>query len=178
MVDPRPGIRTELVELARELLDGRPLRRARRYWGGADVVITRKKPEPRNDNWYPDPRYVVTRFAIQLSGLFEVLRDIFMPAIDSMSKIEFYGRLANAADRYLTSVDAANQTARDLVFAAATEAFVMLEEMDSGTFGCLAIATGNAILDDLAVEAERSSCFKPEVIRQRLEDLVNPPGDP
>ena len=70
-------------------------------WGGADVVISaHPAPAKSGEGFYPAPRFVVTPHVAELSWLFESLRDAFTSVIDYQSKYEFYGRLADAADRH------------------------------------------------------------------------------
>jgi hypothetical protein len=70
------------------------------HWGGADVVVTTEQPHYEPGGFYPEPRTVVTPHAGQLSWLFYQLRDIFFDLYDGNSKIEMFGRLANAAVAY------------------------------------------------------------------------------
>lgn len=69
-------------------------------WGGADVGITSQKPKPWSGGFYSEPRYVVTPHAPELSWLFEQLQSVFSDLLDGTTKIELFGRLANAALRY------------------------------------------------------------------------------
>ena len=70
-------------------------------WQGADVVITKKAPSPSVDNFYPDPRFVETRFVGELSWLFEQLRDVFMKSDGyGFWKEELFGRLGNVAVKF------------------------------------------------------------------------------
>ena len=131
------------------------IKRAKREWGGADVVITRKRETPENvgDDFYPDPRYVITEHAFELSWLFEALRDAFYAEsmIDSCTKIEFFCRLANAANRFLGKN--AHVTAHTLCAAVLHEAFAIYEEILAGEFQYLAVAWGNEIADDYIDES-------------------------
>ena len=171
MNDAMDTIRGKLSNLSSEILAGR-FARASQAWGGADVAITAHPPEPSGgDDFYPEPRSVVTKHALELSWLFESLRDIFSPVLDSASKIEFYGRLANAANRYLAKVAVQSHSAQDLLFAVAHEAFAILDEMDEGEFHFLLVAVGNTIWDDLIEEAERSGYLGPEATRRFFEDM-------
>jgi len=103
--------------------------RARRPWGGADVVISGTPPEPTGKpGFYPDPRYVVTQYDRELSWLFESLRDAFSEVIDYQSKFEFYGRLADAADRYLIAESTEPQIAKGLLLAVLDEARALAKE--------------------------------------------------
>ncbi len=130
--------------------------RARREWSGADVVITSQVHEKVvAGGFYPDPRTVVTIFSAEVSWLFERLRDAFSGLLDGTSKIEFYGRLANAATNYQNKVNG-GENAKEIMRAVLYEAVCMLEEMEEGTFEFLEVATGNTILADLVEESEKS----------------------
>ena len=93
----------KLDELA-HLLANPVLPKASRLWSGADVVIA-SAPQPddlrRSSN--PKDREVLTEHALEVAYFFEVLRDRFCEEapIDHCSKIEFFGRLAAAADACL-----------------------------------------------------------------------------
>ena len=142
----------ELNRLEKEL-SRKQLPRARREWGGADVVITRNRPHKTEGGFYPDPRYVVTDYSFEISWLFEALRDAFYAEarLDSCSKIEFFGRLANAGNRFLRR--SSLPTAHQLCAAVLHEAYAIYEEMEDGAFQCLPLAFGNDIVDDNVDEA-------------------------
>ena len=131
--------------------------KAKREWGGADVVITSKRPAATDgaNSFYPDPRYVVTDHALELSWLFEKLFTAFYAdnLLDGCTKIEFCGRLANAANRCLAKPPAGS--ARPLLAAVMHEAFCIYEEIQDGSFAYLTVAVGNAIADDFIEDAER-----------------------
>ncbi|MEO6051296.1 MAG: hypothetical protein ABIP78_08195 [Pyrinomonadaceae bacterium] len=128
----------------------------RAEWAGADVVITSAtKQSTKSAGFYPQPRTVVTPFSKELSWLFSRLRDAFAGLIDGTSKIEFYGRLANAARDYQNAVNGDGND-KDILLAVLYEAVMMLEEMEEGTFDYLTIATGNTILADLVSKSEKS----------------------
>lgn len=131
---------------------GEPIPTAKE-WSGADVVITPRQPETQGGGFYPEPRYVVTPNAKQLSWLFYQLRDIFSGLYDGTTKIELFGRLANAALRYQSRCKGEEKQI-DLLFAVLHEAFAMLDEMEDGTFQYLLIAVGNTIADDFIERAE------------------------
>ncbi len=132
---------------------GEPIPTAKE-WSGADVTITSRQPEIQSGGFYPEPRYVVTPNAKQLSWLFYQLRDIFTGLYDGTTKIEFFGRLANAALRYQGKCKG-EEKQYDLLFAVLHEAFAMLDEMEEGTFQYLPVAVGNTIADDFIEETER-----------------------
>lgn len=123
-------------------------------WAGADVVITSEQPQIEPDGFYPAPRFVVTPYAAQLSWLFFRLRDAFHSLYDGNSKIELFGRLANAALRYQAKSKGLEDQ-RELCFAVLHEAYAILEDMEEGTFEYLSVAFGNEIADDYIERAER-----------------------
>ncbi|MGH9820800.1 MAG: hypothetical protein ACRD43_11580, partial [Pyrinomonadaceae bacterium] len=108
-------VKKALTNLAKQL-DGNDLKllRARRDWGGGDVVITSHANDSTSGSFYPSPRTVVTQFSKEVSWLFERLRDDFSGLIDGTSKIEFYGRLANAAANYQQHVNG-GENAKDIL---------------------------------------------------------------
>jgi hypothetical protein len=127
------------------------------FWGGADVAIVEERSIASDEaGFYPDPRFVVTPYAHELSWLFYQLRDIFtvLPFYDGQSKIEFFGRLANAALRYQTKCTG-NEKLGDLLAAVLHEAFAIADEIEDESFASFAIAFGSEIVDDYIDEAER-----------------------
>lgn len=136
----------ELDALSRKLLE-EPISFIQE-WGGADVVITMQPPQTHSGGFYPEPRYVVTPNAKQLSWLFVQLRDIFSDLYDGASKVEFFGRLANAALRYQSKCRG-NENQYDLLVAVLSEAYTILDDMKEGVFEYFLIAPGNVIADDL-----------------------------
>jgi hypothetical protein len=120
----------KLDELA-HLLANPVLPKASRLWSGADVVIA-SAPQPddlrRSSN--PKDREVLTEHALEVTYFFEVLRDRFCEEapIDHRSKIEFFGRLAAAADACL--VEQADATAHLVCAAILREAYAVAKQMD------------------------------------------------
>jgi hypothetical protein len=149
---------------------GRPVKE----WGGADVVLTSIVPTASNgESFYPEPRYVVTPNAKVLSRLFYSLRDAFNKIDDfSFFKIEFFGRLANAASRYQSRLAGSSENPKDLLQAVLHEAFAMLDELEEGSFNLLPIASGNTIWDDLVERGEASGYLGTEET-QRFFDEMN-----
>lgn len=146
-------------ELSRleKVLVGEKIQKAQQEWNGADVVITQNAPQRTEGGFYPEPRYVISLHSLELSWLFEALRDAFYNdnCIDSCSKIEFFGRLANAANRFMQRSPKCI-TAHLLCAAVLHEAFAIYEEIEEGTFQCLLVAIGNEIVDDYVDEALRT----------------------
>ncbi len=168
----------QLKFLSTELATG-AIPKASRLWGGADVIIQKCDPPPSsNDSFYPDPRYVVTEHAHELSWIFEKLRGAFYSErrLDGCSKIEFFGRLANAALRTISRSDLP-PSASILCAAVLHEAFTIYDEMEEGTFRCLAVAVGNEIVDDYVDEALRTGFIGVEntiaFFRERGVEVAN-----
>lgn len=164
------NIKSTLIELSRQIDEGNVKElRARRDWGGADVVIAPISIEA-SGGFYPEPRTVVTQFSREVSWLFEKLRDAFSDLLDGTSKIEFYGRLANAAKSYQQQVNG-GENAKDILKAVLYEAVLMLEEMEEGTFEYLSVAIGNTVLADLVEESEKSGYVGIEATREFFKNM-------
>ena len=86
------------------------------FWGGADVRIYTRMLKNHKE-WLADQpvvlsyqsspeirRVVVTKHAIELTWLFIQLRDLYLERINSVSKYDFYGELAQKA------IDQVNET--------------------------------------------------------------------
>lgn len=119
-------------------------------WAGADIAFTTKAPPESNSNFYPDPRVVVTPYAHAAGWLLNELWKLFSDnaLLDGCSKIEFFGRLANAAIRYKKSLNVSPETAEGLLNAIFDEAKKILREMSNGEFEYLNVAPGNMIIED------------------------------
>ena len=76
------------------------------FWGGAGVIVTNVDPTPQEPGFYPDPSFVVTPHARELSWLFILLRDVAF-GLDEYGiwKEEFFGRLAAAAQSVPVETD-------------------------------------------------------------------------
>ena len=60
------------------LLASNPLPKAARAWGGADMAISpSSNQDVSSGGFYPAPRCVVTTHTLEVSWLFEALRDAF-----------------------------------------------------------------------------------------------------
>ena len=138
-IDVGPGLE-ELTELVLSQKVG-----VSRDWGGADVVIgPPPRPVPTVDGFYPDPDYVATKHHRELSWLFEQLRDLFAPYIDFMNKYEFYGRLADSANRFIST--SGDEVQQDVLQSVLHEANSLLVEFS--TFGDLQPSISRKIGDD------------------------------
>ena len=139
-----------------------------RDWGGADVVIgPPPRPVPTADGFYPDPDYVATEHHRELSWLFEQLRDLFSPYIDFINKYEFYGRLADSANRFITKYGDEKQ--RDVLHAVLHEADSMLVEFS--TFGDLQPTMSREIGADPLEDLLNNDFHDPEESKRILREL-------
>jgi len=133
------------------------------------VIIAKELPELQECGFYPPARYVVTPFAPQLSWLFVEMWEVFKPLMNSSSKIEFFGRLANAANREIARAsDPAD--VKELLSAVIHEGFSITDELDAGTFKYLDVALGNTIYDDLIDQAEREGYLSVEETKKWFSD--------
>jgi len=138
----------ETLKLLSETIASRNIPKANQEWAGAEVCIVQSVPTKTEDGFYPDPRYVVTKYPLELSWCFEKLRDAFYAEnlIDGCSKIEFFGRLANAAVRAAKAKP--DISCPDLCEVVALEAETIYNELTHGEFHCLPLGFGNEIFDD------------------------------
>ena len=146
----------KLHELA-DLLVNPVLPRASRYWSGVDVVVvSAPQADHLRSSFYPRHREVLTEHALEVSYFFEVLRNHFYeePLIDHCSTIEFFGRLATAADACL--LEQAGATAHLVCAAVLREAYSMAKQMHEGEFAFLIVSERNQIADDLTLLGQRT----------------------
>jgi hypothetical protein len=146
----------KLNELA-HLLVNPVLPRAGRYWSGADVAIaSAPQPDHLRSSFYPRDREVLTEHALEVSYFFEVLRDDFYEEalIDQCSKIEFFGRLATAADACL--LEQPDATAHLVCAAILREAYAMAKQMDESELDFLIVSERNQITDGPTLPTQRT----------------------
>jgi hypothetical protein len=120
----------KLDELA-HLLANPVLPKASRHWSGANVLIaSAPQPDHLRKAFYPRAREVLTEHALEISYFFEVLRDpLYEEAlIDHCCKIEFFGRLATAAEACL--LEQPDATAHLVCAAILREAYAVAKQMD------------------------------------------------
>ena len=124
-----------------------PCLRASSPWGGAHVSIVAKRPEESTDTWYAN-RCVITSHVLELSWMFNELRDAFYAEglLDGCTKLEFFGRLGNTADRAVKKQP--DIGAKDLCRKVLDEAMQMYVEIKNNTFAYLVLARGREIADD------------------------------
>jgi hypothetical protein len=146
----------KLDELA-HLLANPVLPKASRHWSEANVLIaSAPQPDHLRKAFYPRAREVLTEHALEISYFFEVLRDpLYQEAlIDHCSKIEFFGRLAIAAEACL--LEQPDATAHLVCASVLRVAYAMAKQMDEGQFGFLIVAEGNQPADDLTFPGQRT----------------------
>jgi len=97
-------------------------------WDGADTVICEVLPADP----HPSKIYVASPYVVELSWLLDNLKIICSDFVFYGNKHAFYGRLADAANRYLSQRPPAQQNAKDLCFAVAREATRIAEEAHRG----------------------------------------------
>ena len=123
--------REDLSKL-KELLKKDSLPQAKEVWRGADVAILLTAPELSEPGFYPDPEFVVTEHALEVSWFFDQIRDAFYndELIDYMNKYMFFGRMADAANRVIKAV--VNPSAKLICAGVLKEAEIMLNELMAG----------------------------------------------
>jgi len=124
-------------------------------WGGAGVGITRRPQKSNPDDFYPEPRWVVTPFVNELSWLFEQLWEGFRPLLDHVTKFEFFGRLGNAANRYHETAGP-DASVRGLLNAVLAKAWSIAAEIASDAFEALPVAPDRAIAEDFIPPEDRT----------------------
>jgi hypothetical protein len=157
----------EELDRLEKVLEEEVIPQARNEWKGADVAIQSEQPiASQEDRFYPEPRYVVTHYSLELSWMFESLRDAFYAEnlLDSFSKIEFFGRLANAANRCIKRSQ--SLTVQLLLAAVLHESFAIYNEIEKGTFQYLLVAINNEIEDDRVDDAQRSGYVNNESTKE------------
>ena len=138
----------EEIKRIKQLILDNNISKAKSNWGGADVVIDNKTHTTNPNSFYPEPRFVVTEFSLEISWLFECLRDAFYAEnlIDGCTKIEFFGRLANSANEIINNNK--NVSKQELCLTVLKEAEKIYSEIKNKAFCSLPIANGNEIADD------------------------------
>ena len=125
-----------LVRDVEDLIDGEKWsldRKAAREWkenpwAGAGLILCEALP-PDPD---PDDTYVVSPYVVELSWLVDTLKKVCADFITYRNKEAFYGRLGDAANRYLGQRPPAEVNPKDLCFAVVREAMRVVEDADRG----------------------------------------------
>lgn len=138
----------ETMGLLADIIASGNIPKADRAWAGADVCIVRRVPSKKSDGFYPEPRYVETKYQLELSWIFFKLKDAFYAEelLDGCSKIEFFGRLANSAIRAIAADP--EIPCPGLCRTVMLEAETIYNELTHGEFHCLSLGFGNEICDD------------------------------
>ena len=166
--------------LAGRVLDG-DMPRSQRLWSGGGVAVVFRRPRrPKGIlEWYSDPRFVVTPHGLEVSRVFEELWKAFRPFLDPVSRIEFFGRLANAVfsccNESRREGGAENHPSRkDLLLAILYEAVLIERELGEGSSGFLMISSGNEIPDDRIPSSHRRTCRERLQFFESLSEPANP----
>jgi hypothetical protein len=115
----------DLIDGQKWLLDHQAAEEWRSHpWNAAETVICEVLPADP----HPGKTYVASPYAVELSWLLDNLKIICSEFVFYGNKIAFYGRLADAANRYLGQRSPVQQNAKDLCFAVVREAMRMVEE--------------------------------------------------
>ena len=140
-------------------------------WQGADVMILEKAPNPSNGNFYPDPRFVETKFVEELSWIFEQLRDIFWKSDGYGAwKEEFFGRLGNVATRFQSAQPECSVF--ELLETVTLEAVAMVDEItQDGDLPHLLLTVENRIIDDFVMVSD-SNDYLPQEKLKKMMDLI------
>jgi hypothetical protein len=86
-----------------------------------------------------------------------------------MMRIEFFGRLRNAARRYQQRAGD-NENARDLLGAVVHEAYEILSDIENGRFYALPVAPPGVVHDDLLPNSEHDDALSNAEIDQWFKD--------
>lgn len=141
-------------------------------WDGADVVVCEVAPAPTEGGFYPDPRYVETRYVRQVSWMFEQIRNIFWDH-DGYGgwKEELFGRLGNVVQAQTSRNN--DVTLQQLLAALLHEASAMAEEVDDfGGLDTVMLTWDNHILDDFSHASSESGMLSLEESHAFLRSLV------
>lgn len=143
---------SEELKKIKQLINDNKIEKAKANWNGAGVHIDNEPKSVKSDSFYPSPRFVITEFSLEISWLFERLRDAFYAEelLNSCSKEEFFGRLANTANKKLENNNILSK--QELCNSIFEEAEKIYSEIISGQFKYMPIASGNEIADDYKSE--------------------------
>ena len=161
MSDDLALVRDRLQMLDRAVAAG-VVNEDRRLWGGAGLGVVEKPSENLDD---PSAKYVITPHATVLSWLVRALWTACRPILDHETKIEFFGRLGNAAHRYQRRAGD-NESARDLLGAVLHEAYVIVDDVESGRFQTLLVAPPSVVYDDFLPESAHDDALSDGELEQ------------
>jgi len=104
-------------------------------WKGPGVLFATRIPPARSfPGLSPHPVTVVTPHAHAAGWLLDRLDDAFSPLLGTQLRFDFFERLAEAAEAYMTIIAAAHDTDENLLKILLREARDILEEMTEGEF--------------------------------------------
>jgi hypothetical protein len=119
----------DLVDGEKWLLDKTAAMRWKKEpWAGAGTVVCEQLPTQVRSA----ETYVVSPYVVELSWLIDSLQIACRDFVDFRNKDAFYGRLADAANRYLTQRPVCHINAKDLCFAVLREAMRIVDEAGRG----------------------------------------------
>lgn len=139
-----------------------------RPWKGADVEILHIAPDPTTGGFYPDVRFVETRFVNELSWMFQQLRDVFEECESYGAwKEEFFGRLGNVAVKFQSVCPEASL--KELLTVVIEEAFNMAQEIvEHGGIQHLPLTFDNRIYDDFALLSDGNRYLSQSLVEERI----------
>ncbi|QZH65027.1 hypothetical protein [Mycolicibacterium farcinogenes] len=144
MTDDVAAVRTRLHALDQAVAAGEA-GSSRHPWEGAGLCVVTAMPDHPYDG---SIKFVVTPHAAALSWLVRALWTACHPLMDSMAKVEFFGRLGNAAHRYQRRASDSEKT-RDLLGAVLHEAYDIVADIETGRFQPFPVAPRGVVHDDL-----------------------------
>lgn len=140
--------------LVRKVLAG-DVPKCQRLWSGGGVAVVYRRPHRPKKllEWYPDPRFLVTPYASEVSWIFDELWKAFRMLLDSVSKVEFFGQLVDAAlscsGKSLRKEDVESSfSLKRLLLAILYEAVLIERKLGEGSSGLLPVSSGNPVDDD------------------------------
>ncbi|MGL3710910.1 hypothetical protein ACSYAY_08615 [Leptospirillum ferriphilum] len=166
-----PQAKECMRSLARQILSGEiPVNR--RLWSGAGVAVVYRRPHRPSKllDWYPDPRFLVTPYAPQVSWIFEELWKGFRKILDSDSKAKFYERLADAALSCSGRTEGKGdrdspRSQQELLLAILVEAVLFGRDQKKGSDGFPPASSGDP------ANTDRSPLARPETFLERQHFL-------
>ena len=115
----------DLIEGEKWTLDqGAAKRWKQSPWAGAGIIICESLPPQEKESC----TYVASPYVVELSWVIDKLKIICSDFVDFTNKHAFYGRLADAANTYLTSRSPDQQNPKNLCRVVLQEAMRCVEE--------------------------------------------------